>query len=201
MQVQYCRGWSLAESYYQSLSGPYQLLIIGDPLCRPWAKKAKPPAEAAATGGGQSVLTTVPPATEIAPTPAPSGETLAPGLALAIDGGTPIVVKDTFDGGWLANLIKEPGKRFILTGYFDVPKQDLFQIQLKTNTGAVVKISGAQILNAHDDKQLFAPALLSPGRHRIEIRGIAPTNPNLDIRLGSAGVQHLSEAQFKHARP
>jgi hypothetical protein len=27
----------LAESFYQSVSGPYQLLIVGDPLCQPWA--------------------------------------------------------------------------------------------------------------------------------------------------------------------
>ena len=37
MQVYYASGCSLAESYYQSISGPYQLLIVGDPLCRPWA--------------------------------------------------------------------------------------------------------------------------------------------------------------------
>jgi hypothetical protein len=27
----------LAEAFYQSVSGPYQLLIVGDPLCQPWA--------------------------------------------------------------------------------------------------------------------------------------------------------------------
>ena len=27
----------LAEAFYQAISGPYQLLIVGDPLCRPWA--------------------------------------------------------------------------------------------------------------------------------------------------------------------
>jgi len=238
MQVQYCRGWSLAESYYQSLSGPYQLLIIGDPLCRPWAKPIKPAPDAPITGRGSTIKTTVPlsypssdgdsllgvqvacpgatsidlmnlgrpvghiqgskgtiqvPASQLgigwislvpvahltthgasetvagaripmdisftdetAGVSQSAGETLAPGLALSIEGGTPIVVKDTFDGGWLANLIKEPGKHFTLTGYFDVAKEDLYQVQLKTNTGAVVKISGGQVLNAHDDKQLFA---------------------------------------------
>ncbi len=39
IHVQYAKGFTLAESFYQSLSGPYQLLIIGDPLCRPWAKE------------------------------------------------------------------------------------------------------------------------------------------------------------------
>ncbi len=37
IHVHYARGCSLAEAYYQSVFGPYQLLIVGDPLCRPWA--------------------------------------------------------------------------------------------------------------------------------------------------------------------
>ncbi len=32
----YARGATLAEAFYQSLLGPYQLLIVGDPLCQPW---------------------------------------------------------------------------------------------------------------------------------------------------------------------
>ncbi len=36
--VHYARGCSLAEAFYQSVWGPYQLLIVGDPLCRPWAR-------------------------------------------------------------------------------------------------------------------------------------------------------------------
>ena len=38
IQVHYGRGCSLAEAFYQSVWEPYQLLIVGDPLCRPWAK-------------------------------------------------------------------------------------------------------------------------------------------------------------------
>ena len=34
----YAQGCSLAEAYYQSLAGPYQLLIVGDALCAPWKK-------------------------------------------------------------------------------------------------------------------------------------------------------------------
>jgi uncharacterized protein (TIGR03790 family) len=37
LQLHYARGCSLAEAFYQSISGPYQLLIVGDPLCQPWA--------------------------------------------------------------------------------------------------------------------------------------------------------------------
>ncbi|MCD6360992.1 MAG: hypothetical protein J7M38_09010 [Armatimonadetes bacterium] len=38
LHVHYARGCTLAEAFYQSVRGPYQLLIIGDPLCRPWAR-------------------------------------------------------------------------------------------------------------------------------------------------------------------
>ena len=37
IQVHYARGCTLAEAFYQSVWSPYQLLIVGDPLCRPWA--------------------------------------------------------------------------------------------------------------------------------------------------------------------
>jgi uncharacterized protein (TIGR03790 family) len=37
LQLHYVRGCSLAEAFYQSVSGPYQLLVVGDPLCQPWA--------------------------------------------------------------------------------------------------------------------------------------------------------------------
>lgn len=36
----YAQGCNLAEAFYQSVTGPYQLLIIGDALCRPWAQPA-----------------------------------------------------------------------------------------------------------------------------------------------------------------
>ena len=41
LQLHYARGCSLAEAFYQSISGPYQILIVGDPLCQPWATPPK----------------------------------------------------------------------------------------------------------------------------------------------------------------
>jgi hypothetical protein len=41
IHIHYRRGCSLAESFYQSVMGPYQLLIVGDPLCQPWATPPK----------------------------------------------------------------------------------------------------------------------------------------------------------------
>jgi len=46
LHAHYAQGCSAAEAFYQSLSGPYQLLIVGDPLCAPWARRpvVPPPA-------------------------------------------------------------------------------------------------------------------------------------------------------------
>ncbi len=37
LHVHYARGCSLAEAFYQSVLCPYQQLLVGDPLCQPWA--------------------------------------------------------------------------------------------------------------------------------------------------------------------
>ena len=41
LHVHYARGCSLAESFYQSIAAPCHLLVIGDPLCQPWAVAPK----------------------------------------------------------------------------------------------------------------------------------------------------------------
>ncbi len=37
IHAHYAKGCSLAEAYYQSVHGPFQLLLVGDPLCQPFA--------------------------------------------------------------------------------------------------------------------------------------------------------------------
>jgi len=37
MHVHYARGLTLAEAFYHAIPAPFQQLIVGDPLCRPWA--------------------------------------------------------------------------------------------------------------------------------------------------------------------
>ncbi len=42
MYVHYASGASLAEAFYMNVTGPYQLLIVGDPLCRPFSNAPQP---------------------------------------------------------------------------------------------------------------------------------------------------------------
>jgi hypothetical protein len=41
IHVHYAAGCSLAEAFYQSIGWIYQVAIVGDPLCRPWANIPK----------------------------------------------------------------------------------------------------------------------------------------------------------------
>ncbi len=41
IHVHYAAGCSLAEAFYQSIGWPYQVLVVGDPLCQPWANIPK----------------------------------------------------------------------------------------------------------------------------------------------------------------
>ncbi|MCA9186269.1 MAG: hypothetical protein R3E01_15955 [Pirellulaceae bacterium] len=41
MHVHYAKGCTLAEAFYQAVAGPYQLLVLGDPLCCPWGKSPR----------------------------------------------------------------------------------------------------------------------------------------------------------------
>jgi len=52
IQLHYARGASLAEAFYQSVHSPYQLLVVGDPLCRPWATIPEVVATIGPDGGG-----------------------------------------------------------------------------------------------------------------------------------------------------
>ncbi len=60
IHVHYARGCTLAEAFYQSVFGPFQLLVVGDPLCRPWARIPRVSVEgvaAQATVSGRIVVT------------------------------------------------------------------------------------------------------------------------------------------------
>jgi len=39
LQAYYSAGYTLAEAFYLSVTGPYQLLVVGDALCAPWAPR------------------------------------------------------------------------------------------------------------------------------------------------------------------
>ncbi len=61
IHVHYARGCSLAEAYYQSIAGPAQMLVVGDPLCQPWARIPKVGAGGLQAGAKLSSTVTIEP--------------------------------------------------------------------------------------------------------------------------------------------
>ena len=64
LHVHYARGCSLAEAFYQSIAGPYQQLIVGDPLCQPWADPPKVAVEGVQDGARVSKQLSITPSAE-----------------------------------------------------------------------------------------------------------------------------------------
>ncbi len=94
IHVHYAAGSTLAEAFYQSVYSPYQLLIVGDPLCRPWATIPKVEVAGVEPGATVKGTLTLKPASNVA---ARRFELLAdgrrvaackPGEALALDTAT-----------------------------------------------------------------------------------------------------------------
>ncbi|MBK7405349.1 MAG: hypothetical protein IPJ41_12130 [Phycisphaerales bacterium] len=338
MQLHYARGSTLAEAFYQSVEGPYQLLILGDPMCRPWGRRGaasatglsrdavlkgvvevrprgdgafalyvdgKPTASCAAqgtltldtgrfedgehtvslvgeradalrsrdrsevrvrfaNGGGVVRLVSRPPsraefggalrvplACEGAETlevlhfgevvgriAGPAGDveietarlgmgsvsletrarvgdgviwgprvqtdvSLAPiarrgvgrqaiagGLMLVVADGPASAVADTFDPAWIAGAAA--GREFTIEDSIEAATGDLYQIQVRTNTGARVEIDGSVVIEAAPAEWVYAPAQLAPGSHWIRVTGKAPeSGARLDLRVGAAGTRHL----------
>ena len=88
IHLHYARGCTLAESFYQSVRGPYQLLVVGDPLCRPWA--SIPVVEVEGVEANQSISGVI----EIRPKTRSKTDTPVAEFALLIDGRELVRVAD-----------------------------------------------------------------------------------------------------------
>lgn len=80
LHVHYARGCSMAEAFYQSVTGPFQLLVVGDPLCQPWA--VIPKVEVEGISDGQKISGQI----KIAPTATSAGSTKIRRFELFVDG-------------------------------------------------------------------------------------------------------------------
>jgi hypothetical protein len=98
IHVHYAKGCSLAEAFYQSLMGPYQLLILGDPLCRPWARI--PDVQLAGARDGDTVKGTVtltPSVKEPRATPIGQWELFVDGKRQSVTAAGEMLTLDTTD--------------------------------------------------------------------------------------------------------
>lgn len=73
IHAHYASGCTLAESFYQSVTGPYQLLIVGDPLAQLWQRQFSLSIEGLAKDSPLAGEVTLQPKTESPDGIAPAG--------------------------------------------------------------------------------------------------------------------------------
>lgn len=132
MHVHYRRGASLAEAFFQSVAAPYQLLVVGDPLLQPWARRPAMQVAGWPTGKGSTVADAFVIAPRVTPTAGdakPFWELFVDGrMAMRLPSGTPFRVQaDQLGPGWhaLSCVGVDPGPlegQRRLTGAVFVPR-------------------------------------------------------------------------------
>lgn len=192
IQVHYARGASLAEAFYQSVTGPYQLLIVGDPLCRPWG----PPRTNAPAA--EPALIELPAAP--GPVPADSlarNELVEHGFRVISANGTQMVsgVKD-IQSWWQAVAIA-PDSRLTISGYIEARTNAVYQFQVQSAEEGKLTVSGHALPSTGHGPWRTYPVDLAPGWHSISLdmkaSGTAdsPAEPPFKLNFGAVGTQPL----------
>lgn len=133
------------------------------------------------------------PALKLPPSPNP-----AKGLRVLAEGGEPRAVEETRSADWLTKAGVEPGKGFEVSGYFDVPTDDVYQFQLRATVPLSVEVDGNLLDQPKNEGWHSLPVSLAAGTHQLRIRSKGGPQPKLEIRFGGPGMRSASSQQFRH---
>jgi hypothetical protein len=189
----YAAGSSLVEAFYESVQGPYQLLIVGDPLCQPFAeapKKTVAHAESKLVLGDPKIFSAKPLAPlEIA---LPAGQAFLDGPVLT-SGSITHIVEDMRRKNALEEAKVPAGSGFKIEAYFDAAKQDVYQFQVFTDGKLALTVDGAALGESVESTWTFLPVMLAKGKHKLEATGVAGKGRDLTIRFGGPGTRDIGK--------
>lgn len=163
LHVHYANGCSLAESFYQSVACTFQQLLVGDPLCQPWAKAPKVSVKGITDGG------TIRDKVEIIPT------------AEAVNGG--IASLQLYVDGILSKQCR-PGETFELItteladGYHEVRVVAIDGTPIETQGRWIGTV---QVKNATDAVQLSANQSTLAANSKLLTVNVTATNSGATI--------------------
>ncbi|MDA1085488.1 MAG: TIGR03790 family protein [Verrucomicrobia bacterium] len=190
IHVHYVRGASLAEAFYQSVAAPYQLLIVGDPLCRPWGKAPDAPAGRPALDAGP----VIPADAALQP------ETWRRGLRVVGSNGVYGVSGVDREQAWWSTAGITAGVAVTVECFVEAVTNDIYQFQVFSAGGARVVVDGQPLQATGRGAWQMFPAALATGWHAVSIRitaaggGDAPrAGAPVELRFGAAGVRPLEQ--------
>ncbi len=142
-----------------------------------------------------------------APLPAQNlrqGMKLVPGLQFLADGEKRAVdIKATDESKWLVDTNVKKDQKFMLAAIFEVPKDGLYQFQVKHVGPLSIRVDKATL---YDKKQIdamwqYVPVGLAAGLHHFQLSGVGGQPTGLEIRFGDSSVMNLDGKQFRHPPP
>jgi hypothetical protein len=194
----YAKGATLAEAYYQSVQGPYQLLIVGDPMCQPFAPRPKEREEDVS----KRARMRHPLFEKATPLNArrlnaltvnvPEGQAFVVG-PLLISGDRKHIVEDMRRKVALQEAKVPVGGVYTIEAYFDAVKDDLYQFQIFTDGKAAMTVDGTPIGESAENAWAFHPVALAKGKHKLEVKGTAGPGRELTIRFGGPGSRDIGK--------
>lgn len=146
---------------------------------------------------GEPIRFRVTPPPFLAAKTVPAGKTLANGFHVTREGGTPAVVAKA-EGDWLAKAGVQSGTHFILEGWFQVDRDDVYQFQLRGAAGMKVVVDDLLQEWPRGKEWWFVPVPLAKGLHHVRIEGKAGPEAKLDARFGGPGSYRLAGERFQH---
>jgi len=141
----------------------------------------------------------VDPAPSLAPSP-PAGRTKS-GILLTRGDGSTQAVADTSKHNWLEVAGVKPQSDYSVTGYVQVPTDDVYQFHLAHFGTATLRVGNTVVYQGNDQTSWpmhYIPVALQPGKHRVEIKGRSTLTPRLELRFGGPGAYRAGEANFEH---
>lgn len=156
-------------------------------------------------GGGKLVLARldveVVPPEPVPPVAAPAEPVRELGAILTAEDIDPYVIRDMWSIQVLQRADVRPGKEFKISGYVDVPADDVCQVQVLYGGKIKVKVSGQELPLKETPNWQYFPIALSKGLHQITAEGVATDRRLLEIRFGGSGTQSLGDKHFFHFVP
>lgn len=141
------------------------------------------------------------PKSPLAPSPTPTTG-LKPGILLTHgSGGGKQSISDTSKPDWLQQAGVKPQEEYALTGYVQVPQEDVYQFQIAHLGTAAIRVNNSLVYQGNDPTSWpphYVPVALKPGQHRVEIQGKAASAPRLELRFGGPGAWRAGAKNFQH---
>lgn len=137
------------------------------------------------------------------PVTLPKGKKAKPGLEITLASGRKVAVEDTSAFDWLTRAGVREGEKYTLSGYFEAPVADTYQLLFSYLGQLTIKIDGKPLYQGTTPEKTpvpwgYLPFSLQPGLHKVEFVGKCEKYRTLYVRIGGPGAWTIGSRQFVH---